>query len=135
MTTDTHNHDPAEPHGKQSEDAIDFTKVILVGIVSLAIFAIGTVWAAAILRHETAKNEAAAGGPPSRPTQIGSAEIGIVDQLPFLTDHRLYYWRREKKEQLDGYGWVDRGKGISHVPIEEAMDAVASGALPAGAPK
>jgi hypothetical protein len=135
MTTDIHSNDPGEPHGKQSEDAIDYPKVIAVGVISLIIFALGTVWAAAILRHETEKNEAAAGGAPARPTQIGSPEIGIVDQVPFITDHRLYYWKQERAAHLNGYGWVDRAKGIAHVPIENAMEAVARGALPPGAPK
>lgn len=136
MTTDLHSRTSSDdPHGKQSEDAIDFRKVIAVGVVSLVIFAIGTVWAAAILRHETAKNEAAAGGAASPPAQIGQAEIGIVDQVPFISDHRLEIWRAEKTAHLNGYGWTDRAKGIAHVPIDKAMDAVASGAVPPGAPK
>ena len=135
MSTDIHKHDSGEPNGQQSEDAIDYPKVIAVGVISLIIFAIGTVWAAAILRHETAKDEAAAGGMAARPTQIGSPEIGIVDQVPFVNDHRLQNWRREKSEHLNGYGWVDRSKGVVHIPIERAMDQAANGALPEGAPK
>jgi hypothetical protein len=30
---------------------------------------------------------------------------------------------------------VDKEKGVVHVPIERAMEAVAGGALPEGAPK
>jgi hypothetical protein len=92
------------------------------------------VWAAVILRHQTAHVEAATGA-ALRPAEIGRDEIGIVDQVPFLIDHRLELWRAEKSAHLNGYGWVDRAKGIAHVPIQKAMDAVATGALPAGAPR
>jgi hypothetical protein len=34
--------------------------------------------------------------------------------------------------RLNGYGWVDRAAGIAHIPIERAIDIVASKGLPAG---
>jgi len=55
--------------------------------------------------------------------------------VPFATDTRLHRWRAEHNAKLNGYGWIDREKGIVHVPIERAMDAIAGGTLPAGAPK
>lgn len=30
--------------------------------------------------------------------------------------------RAEEAEQLEGYGWVDQGRGLVHVPIEQAID-------------
>ena len=41
------------------------------------------------------------------------AEIGIVDQVPFQIDHRLAIWKAEKSAHLNGYGWVDRAKGVA----------------------
>jgi hypothetical protein len=108
--------------------------VIAVGVVSLAIFAASVVWASVILSHETKKNEQATGA-IHRPARITEEEIGIVDQVPFATDTRLHRWRAEHNAKLNGYGWIDREKGIVHVPIERAMDAIAGGTLPAGAPK
>ena len=127
----THN----DPHGHQkSEDEIEYWKVIAVGVVSLAIFALSTVWAAWILSHETQKVEEATGA-THRPPRVEQEEIGIVDQVPFNVDTRLHRWRAEHNAKLNGFGWVDRNKGIAHVPIERAMEAVAGGALPAGAPR
>lgn len=123
-----------EPHGHQAEDEIDYAKVIAVGVVSLVIFALATWWAAIILRHQTEHVEAATGA-ATRPAEMGREEIGIVDQVPFQIDHRLANWKAEKSTHLNGYGWVDRAKGVAHMPIEKAMDAVATGALPAGAPR
>jgi hypothetical protein len=128
---------PHEDHGMGadhgSDDQIDFKKVILVGVVSLLVFAGGTIWAVAILHRETARAHATSG--VSRPPMLGQSEIGIVDQVLFSGDHRLADWRAERAARLNGYGWVDRTKGIAHIPIEKAMDEIAGGALPAGAPK
>jgi hypothetical protein len=125
----------AHPHGKTSEDEIDYGKIILVAIVSLIVFALSTVWAAMILRKESGRITEAGPGSAVAPAEIGRSEIGIVDQIPFEVDQRLSIWRAERAARLNGYGWVDRSKGIAHIPIERAMDAVATGAVPAGAPR
>jgi len=124
--SDQHRHEGAS-------DEIAFGKVIAVGVVSLAIFALSTVWAAWILSHESKKNEQATGA-TQRPARVEREEIGIIDQVPFSSDTRLHRWRAEHNGRLNGYGWVDREKGIAHMPIEQAIDKVAGGALPAGAP-
>jgi hypothetical protein len=133
MSTPTghgHGHDD----GDAASDEINYPKVIGVGVVSLVIFALCTWWAAVILRHQTKTTEEATGA--AKPAiDIGRDEIGIVDQVPFIIDHRLQNWREGHKARLDGYGWVDRAKGIAHVPIDSAMDAVAAGAMPMGAPR
>jgi hypothetical protein len=130
----THGPSDHDPHGHQSEDHIDFHKVILVGVVSLATFAFGIWWASGILHHETKRAEDSTGLAPA-PALIGRPEIGIVDQVPFSGDHRLADWRQERSSRLNSYGWVDRAKGIVHVPIERAIDATLAGSLPAGAPR
>jgi hypothetical protein len=126
-------HDDSHGHAK-SEDEIDYWKVIAVGVVSLVIFGLSTVWAAWILSHETKKVEEATGA-THRPPRVEQEEIGIVDQVPFNVDNRLARWRREHDARLNGFGWIDRAKGVAHVPIERAMESVAGGALPAGAPQ
>jgi hypothetical protein len=130
----THPNPHGHGHGTDSVDEIQFPKVIAVGVVSLVIFALCTWWAAVIMRHETTRVEQKTGA-TTKPTEIGKEEIGIIDQTPFIVDHRLHYWRTERKAKLESFGWVDRAKGVAHVPIDRAMDAVASGALPIGAPR
>ena len=121
-------------HGSHdNEDSIDFVKVIAVGVVSLVIFAIATYWAATILRRETARIEERTGHP--RPAQLGAPEIGIVDQPPFISDTRLEVWQKQHADRLNNYGWAERAKGVAHIPIESAMDAVVGGARAAGAPR
>jgi hypothetical protein len=127
----THSNDHGSSH--HGEDDINFGKVIAIGVASLLIFAVATVWAASILRRETAKIEEKTGR--TRQAVIGQPEIGIVDQVPFVSDNRLLVWQKKHAARLNGYGWADRAKGIAYVPIEGAMDAVVGGALPAGAPR
>jgi hypothetical protein len=38
----------------------------------------------------------------------------------------LQQGRREKEARLHSAGWVDREAGIAHIPIEDAMDILAS---------
>jgi hypothetical protein len=133
MSSHNQNAQNGHPPGHESEDQIAYGKVIWVGIISLIAFALGTVWAVAILHHETEKAHVSTGVP--RVPALGQAEIGIVDQVLFEGDHRLATWRAERAARLNGYGWVDRSKGTVHIPIERAMDEVASGMLPDGAPK
>jgi len=131
-----HSHTPhgQDGHGHKSEDEIAYGKVIAVGVASLAIFALSTVWAAALLSHETKKNQETS-GLAYHPPRVIEEEVGIVDQVPFAADTRLARWKAEHAARLNGYGWVDRSKGIAHIPIERAMEAVAGGASPAGAPQ
>jgi hypothetical protein len=128
------SHDPHNSHDHKSADEINYVKVIGVGVSSLVVFALCTFWAAKILHLKTAEVEKSS-GMARLGAEVGKAEIGIVDQVPFQTDTRLEEWRASHNARLNGYGWVDRAKGIAHVPIERAMDAVASGALPMGAPR
>jgi hypothetical protein len=128
-----HHGEPPHGHGGDgADDTINFGKVITIGVVSLAIFAVATWWASIILRQETTVLQKDG---KSRPVDVSRPEIGIVDQVPFQSDTRLDVWKREHAERLNGYGWVDRGRGVAHIPIEKAMEQVAGGALPQGAPR
>ena len=37
----------------------------------------------------------------------------------------------EEGAALEGHGWVDREKGVVHIPVERAMDLIAARGLPA----
>ncbi|HXI58176.1 MAG TPA: hypothetical protein VNO55_19050 [Polyangia bacterium] len=114
----------------QNEDQIDFTKVIIVGVVSLVAFALCTLWAVQILDSEKTKLHEQHGD-KRIPSEVGKSEIGIVDQVPFQIDDRLDKWRAERSEALNSYGWVDRKRGVAHIPIEKALELLAGGAVPA----
>jgi hypothetical protein len=111
-----------DPNADHDDDGINIKKIIVVGALSLAIFAISAIIAHVIMRSDVAKLEAA--GKPPIPTSIGRDEIGIVDQVEFDSDRRLAEWRAAKQKRLTTYGWSDRTKQIIHIPIDKAMDEV-----------
>jgi len=114
-------------------DAVDYGKVVGVGVAALALFAISIVWAGKLMHGAQADVEATSGH--AREIDTKRSEIGIVDQVPFDGDRRLPEWRAERRAYLDGYGWVDRAKGVAHIPIQQAMEQILAGASPTGAPK
>src|SRR5450432_195169 len=114
----------AHSHGTHSagSNAMNLGKIVLVGVVSLLLFAVGIVWAYRIMVARQAEVEGQ--GLARVPTEIGKPEIGIVDQVPFSIDHRLEVWKANNRKHLSSYGWVDRAKGVVHIPIERAMEQV-----------
>jgi hypothetical protein len=104
------------------DDGVDMKKILAVGVVSLVIFAISAFVAYLIMRSDA--REVAARGLPPVPSELGRDEIGIVDQVEFSQDHRLQEWKAAKRKRLETYGWVNRDKGLVHIPIETAIDQV-----------
>jgi hypothetical protein len=57
---------------------------------------------------------------------------------PVLQDNPmpdLGAFRAEEDEVLSTYGWVDKGRGAVHIPIDEAMRLLAERGLPHTAPE
>ena len=117
----SHSNKGGLPQSHTSTD-MNLKKIMAVGVVSLLVFAVGIVWAY-FLREERVR-EIRKAGPATAPTEIGKTEIGIVDQVPFDRDGRLDQWREARQKRLNGYGWVDRSKGLAHIPIEKAVQMV-----------
>jgi hypothetical protein len=127
-------HDAPGVHNLSTEEGVDMKKVVMVGVVSLAIFALSALIAWFILRADVAHLEQTRGR-PSIPTELGKDEIGIVDQPDFSADHRLEQWKAAKQKRLSSYGWSGPGHKLIHIPIDRAMDEVISreaAAVPGG---
>jgi hypothetical protein len=108
------------PPAAQSAEAIAWSKVIGVGVGSIILFTVATMIATAFMHRR--EKELQPYGPDPLPIQIGQAEIGIVDQVPFDVTRAAQVYRDDKNARLEGWGWVDRKAGTVHMPIEEAMD-------------
>ncbi len=50
-----------------------------------------------------------------------------LQEQPFADIDRL---RVEQRERLTTSGWIDKGAGVAHIPIEEAMKQLAAKGLP-----
>jgi hypothetical protein len=93
--------------------------ILGVGVASIAIFAVATVWSTHILNTTRAEMQPA--GPPPIPKQVDQYEVGIVNLRVFALDQRAAQKRLQQMERLRSYGWVDRETGVAHIPIDEAM--------------
>ncbi len=88
---------------------------------------------------ERARREAAA-PVPARPTPGSTLALpeGSVPppgpQLQPSPEAELIEMRSEEDAVLDGYGWVDRDRGLVRVPIERAMEDLAARGLPVFTP-
>ena len=115
-------------------EVIGFGKVITVGVLSVLLFVIGSIWALKIRTvTETAMNPtvADASGKPvggsrhtALPAGFGTEEQGIVDQVPFELNTWVAKDHARATARLQGYGWVDKQAGVIRVPIGRAMELV-----------
>jgi hypothetical protein len=103
----------------QERDRIPSAKIIVIGVSSIVIFAVGVWIAAWMLSARTQKF--LPHGPGPLPPLAGQPEIGIVDQPLFETPSDFMDRLRGR---LSSYGWVDRAQGRVHIPIERAMKMV-----------
>jgi hypothetical protein len=110
-------HDTAEVVHAQQQ--MKWPWIIGVGLASIAIFAVATVWSTHILNATRAEMQPA--GPAPIPKQVDEYEVGIVNQRVFALDQRAAQKRLQQMERLRSYGWVEREAGVAHIPIDEAM--------------
>jgi hypothetical protein len=135
MTTPESLTDPAKPehtlhdghaHGSAATEpeVIAFGKVITVGVLSVVLFVIGSIWALKIRTVTEASMNPVGSRYTALPAGFGAEEQGIVDQVPFELNTWVAKDRAEATARLKGYGWVDKQAGVIHLPIERAMDLV-----------
>jgi hypothetical protein len=87
------------------------------GIFGLVLFTVAAMWLV-LGRLETREERRSA--PASPLASYGPQE---PPQPRLQTDARgeLDRLRASEREQLDGYGWVDRDAGTVHIPIDKAI--------------
>lgn len=123
----THPTESATLPEHQEGPSIAMGKVVLVGVVSILVFVVGSIWSVAIYRAKSLEMNPA--GRPSIPAEMGREEIGIVDQVPFelnrwVSQYKDQYANEKGTGRLQTYGWTDRRAGTLHIPIDRAMDLI-----------
>ena len=116
----SHSTEHLPPPEAQADEHVASGRIIAVGVLALLVFAGATWWSTRTWRTTTTRLEP--NGPIAPGAEIGKPEIGLVEQVPFETSRGAEQYRREQHEWLNGYGWIDREKGVIHVPIEKAID-------------
>jgi hypothetical protein len=108
----------------QEEDALPSGRVARIGLAGILVGAVGVVVAGvwmAMSVGPAALNREQVAPPPSAPRQISE-----VEQTPILQARDGQDLREAQRRELEGLGWVDRDAGLAHIPIERAMDLVAT---------
>jgi hypothetical protein len=124
MTTPATNDAHAHAAGATEPEVIRYGAVISVGVLSVVLFAIGSVWALKIRSTTEAAMNPAGSRDTAVPKGYGAEEQGIVDQIPFELNTWVAKDQQAAALRLHGYGWVDPKAGVIHVPIERAMELV-----------
>lgn len=118
----THGHEHVRPPGSGHEpNAPPIGVVLLFGVLTLGLICIAFVGVSAQLkyvRHEQPDRLAAnAPGDLRPPPRVESWATPTAD---------LAATRERERQHLAGYSWVDQSAGVVQIPIERAMDLVAS---------
>jgi hypothetical protein len=93
-------------------------------VVGLVVAGIGGTWltirqtGGSLAAIAAAQRTTAARGPAPR-------EIEGVSQTLIEVDDNTAVTRRDEMRRLSSYGWVDRARGVVHIPIDRAMRLVA----------
>ena len=118
----SHSTEHMSPPPAQAEEIIKWSAVIGTGLAAIIVFSIATfvVWKYLDGREKFLQPS----GPAVVPAQLGQAEIGIVDQVPFDVTRAVQKYRNDQIERLSSWGWMDRKQGTIHMPIEKAMELV-----------
>ena len=108
---------------------VDFRRVLqfAAGVLLLILFAMGVmhVLLGFLERMQRVSRPAA--------HALIDAEAPREPPAPRLQEHPiadLKALRDRENAQLNGYGWIDQGKGRVHIPIERAMELMAKEATP-----
>jgi hypothetical protein len=118
---------------RQDEDIVPTRRIVLVLIVTIAVTLGGILWAGLLLgfRERALRPEGTAG------VLLGAAAAGerkappgpqAIFGEPFDLGMPGQEENRRARERLASWGWVDREKGVVHVPVEEVMKWLAEGA-------
>jgi hypothetical protein len=113
---------------RAEEDRISTRRIVAVGIASLVLFFLASLVATRMMERDRAA--LLPDGPPTPPSEVGRAKIGMVEQQLFGRTRTGEEWKAEQRRRLDGYGWVDRKEGLVHIPVDRAMDLMVQGERP-----
>jgi hypothetical protein len=116
---------PAAGRGYEPTDmSVKTIALILLAFAITCAVSIGLV----LWLHPLLQRTALRGAGPAtavETTQLPSPPIQLQPQPLF----DIAALRQHEDAVLDHYGWVDKGKGIAHIPIDEAMKQVVGRSL------
>ena len=114
-----------EPSGLQRNPEVDYERTDL-SLRAVAIVAVGILLLLAVAPLIMIGAFPRARGDVDRHLSITPPEPRL--QTDPAADLGAYV--RKEQHLLDSYGWIDRNRGIAHIPIEVAMERLARAGIP-----
>lgn len=105
---------------RQAADRVPKRAIIIVAVAGVVITVLASLVPAWMLERRALLWLDA----PTRAshTPVAPSEINIIDQTLIENDEaNAWVVRDRQRRMLDRYGWVDRARGIAHIPIDVAM--------------
>jgi len=133
MTEHGHGHGHS-PHGGSAptDHEIDARRILetaaWLGGVTIGAFVVA--WLVYLGLAGMAKRE---DRPPSPLAQANQLRLPPGPQLQVWPERDLANFRGAETARLHGWGWVDQGAGIAHIPVERAIEIYAAEAAQAAA--
>ena len=107
--------------GKRFDDEVSVSGILWITFALALTCALGMLITWGMRGLYAARAEAAA-PPPSPVAEANEPRLPPGPLLQRDPEGELRALRRDMSERLNGYGWVDEGSGVAHIPIDEAMD-------------
>ena len=124
-------HDSQTPGGTKpyEERDVEFRPIAVTAIflVALCVGAGGFMY---VVEHVLIAREAARSEPASPLAATYGRQEPPAPRLQAHPRRDLAALRERDRALLDGYGWVDRGAGRVHIPVERALELMAQDGTP-----
>jgi hypothetical protein len=115
------------PELSQEEDHVPMWPVIIALSITLVVSAVLVVWAVA----ETAAREAQLRPSGAFPEAfLGPRHMVARVREDVFGEQRGAGFDAQQRAELEGWGWVDRERGLVHIPVDRAIDLLLSGRRP-----
>jgi hypothetical protein len=119
--------------GGPVDHELDFRGILVFvgGLTAVTLVVMGLMWGVAVLFKGTLTREDPA------PPALAEAREARVPPGPNLQPNPsadLAAFRAAEEAELATWAWVDKEKGVARVPVERALEIVASRGLPAPPP-
>lgn len=103
----------------QEPDSLPRTKLLVVFAAAVVVTVLALVYAWALMVRSSPER------PASRRPAEAPRQIATVEQTPIRETARGWDERRDAREALTRFRWVDQDAGVAEIPVDVAMDVVA----------
>jgi hypothetical protein len=115
---------PEGTHGYEERD-VAFRPIVITAVL-LVVLILGTVWLMWVLQRTLVAHEAERGAPASPLAATYGREEPPAPRLQANPRRDLATLRARDQALLDRYAWIDRSAGTVRIPVERAMELLAT---------